>query len=639
MKKIIFLFFFLYSTIIFAQAINNSAVMSISSGSEISNISSLNFSGKIENEGVIKINGNFTNNGAFTSIAGNTIFNGTSILDGTTTLTIFNNLTIDTTLNIVVNKQVTINGTLTNNGTLTLKSDTTGTASLIDNGISGLGIYNVEQFITGNRWWYISSPVSNDTSDVYNAVDIVNNGIFSWNEVGNVWVRITNNTTVLTPFVGYSTKFKNVISRTNIYQGIINTGVFTLPITYTVYGWTLFGNPYPSAIDWNAATGWTKTNIINTIWYRANGTYATYNGNSFIGTNGGQQYIPAMQSFWIRGNNLGAASLSVNNAARVHNGQPLYRITPPTDIVRMTISNGTYSDESVIAFMNDATDVFDDYDSEKKFSDDVNYPQICTYNNKISTIDTRKYPTTEVSIPIYFKTSKSGNFTLSFNISMNNYDIYLEDTKAKSLTDLKVSSTYFFVSGIVYEPRFNLKFVPKNILPIKLLNYDLSIKDNLVFLNWETSSEENNDFFTIEKSKDGYDYNFVGLIKGSGNSNVNNTYYIIDYEPYIGISYYRLTQTDYDGKTESYKPLVLNNIKYDGIIIFPNPSEDYINIVLNNECYILYLYDNIGRKIYEDVINNNNYKLNMNKFNKGEYNLVIKDSNNIIVKNSKIIFF
>ncbi len=91
-------------------------------------------------------------------------------------------------------------------------------------------------------------------------------------------------------------------------RGPINSGLINLPVSFTSSGttaddgWNLVGNPYPSTIDWNAASGWGKNNINATIYIRDNGTgsgqYATWNG--VVGTNGGSQYIAAGQAFWVK---------------------------------------------------------------------------------------------------------------------------------------------------------------------------------------------------------------------------------------------------------------------------------------------------------------------------------------------------
>ncbi|MGQ0828194.1 MAG: T9SS type A sorting domain-containing protein [Bacteroidota bacterium] len=86
------------------------------------------------------------------------------------------------------------------------------------------------------------------------------------------------------------------------------------------------------------------------------------------------------------------------------------------------------------------------------------------------------------------------------------------------------------------------------VLPIELLSFDANKNGDLVKIYWATATETNNDFFTIERTVDGINYEFVGKLDGAGNS-VSPLYYnTVDDNPIDGTSYYRLTQTDYDGK-------------------------------------------------------------------------------------------
>ena len=72
--------------------------------------------------------------------------------------------------------------------------------------------------------------------------------------------------------------------------------------------------------------------------------------------------------------------------------------------------------------------------------------------------------------------------------------------------------------------------------------------DGVVKLKWSTASEQNNDYFTIEKSKDGLDYIIVTTLPGAGNSVYKIDYQAVDRDIEPGILYYRLKQTDINGE-------------------------------------------------------------------------------------------
>lgn len=113
-------------------------------------------------------------------------------------------------------------------------------------------------------------------------------------------------------------------------------------------------------------------------------------------------------------------------------------------------------------------------------------------------------------------------------------------------------------------------------LPISLLDFNVQTVLDDVDVTWTTATETNNDFFTVEKSIDGKNFEVAGVVEGAGNSNELLAYSFKDTQPYDGVSYYRLKQTDFDGKY-SYTGIlsVQFNAKSNNNVfsIFPNPSE------------------------------------------------------------------
>lgn len=114
-------------------------------------------------------------------------------------------------------------------------------------------------------------------------------------------------------------------------------------------------------------------------------------------------------------------------------------------------------------------------------------------------------------------------------------------------------------------------------LPIELVFFGIEKSDlNETHLIWETSSEKNNDFFTIERSIDGENFFPIGQVKGAGNSNSILNYQFIDKSPLKELGYYRLKQTDFDG-TETISMIVSNNYHNNenyALNIYPNPSSE-----------------------------------------------------------------
>jgi len=121
-----------------------------------------------------------------------------------------------------------------------------------------------------------------------------------------------------------------------------------------------------------------------------------------------------------------------------------------------------------------------------------------------------------------------------------------------------------------------------NPLPIELVFFDATCNNGRTDLEWQTASEINNDYFTIEKSLNGTDFERVAVITGAGNSNAIINYYYQDITPHNGTTYYRLKQTDYDGTfVYSYMVAVECDRVDTGnpeISICPNPFTDQIII-------------------------------------------------------------
>lgn len=129
--------------------------------------------------------------------------------------------------------------------------------------------------------------------------------------------------------------------------------------------------------------------------------------------------------------------------------------------------------------------------------------------------------------------------------------------------------------------------VVNSTLPIKLLSFNATFYNNHVVLDWSTASEIDNDYFTIEISSDGVNFEILNIVNGAGNSNSVLNYETIDNNPLEGTSYYRLKQTDYDGKFE-YSSLVAVKVHKEVISqamnVYPNPvlnNSQNVNVKIN----------------------------------------------------------
>jgi len=116
------------------------------------------------------------------------------------------------------------------------------------------------------------------------------------------------------------------------------------------------------------------------------------------------------------------------------------------------------------------------------------------------------------------------------------------------------------------------------LLPIKLLNFNANLEGSTVYLDWQTATETNNDYFTVQRSKNAIDWESVIDLSGAGNSTGVLSYRTQDIHPIAGTSYYRLIQTDFDG-AYTYSPIVAVHYHSAGAMqVYPNPTNGVVTI-------------------------------------------------------------
>lgn len=125
-----------------------------------------------------------------------------------------------------------------------------------------------------------------------------------------------------------------------------------------------------------------------------------------------------------------------------------------------------------------------------------------------------------------------------------------------------------------------------SILPIELISFDGWMNEQSIELNWKTATESDNDFFTIEKSADGINFEKIREVDASGFSAVEMEYAMVDFSPFAGKNYYRLSQTDFDGTTRMMQTILVNYTTGDFTVsnLHPNPTNgemyfDFLSLI------------------------------------------------------------
>ena len=137
-------------------------------------------------------------------------------------------------------------------------------------------------------------------------------------------------------------------------------------------------------------------------------------------------------------------------------------------------------------------------------------------------------------------------------------------------------------------------------LPVEIIFFTAKTSGNTVVLTWATATEENFDYFSIERSVDGKNFKEITQIQGKGNSFTRLDYNYIDDFPLEGISYYRLKSIDFDGYTEVFdNAMVMISGYTNDFCVFPNPIIDKTFTLQTNfvsEGLIEFvIYNNLGR--------------------------------------------
>ena len=145
-------------------------------------------------------------------------------------------------------------------------------------------------------------------------------------------------------------------------------------------------------------------------------------------------------------------------------------------------------------------------------------------------------------------------------------------------------------------------------LPVALTGFEgehISGNGNRLF--WSTANEVDNDYFILERSFDGEEFETIAKIDGAGNTNITQSYEFLDRTFQTGKNYYRLQQVDFDDGFSYSKTIVLdvekNPIRMD---IFPNPTNGLLNMVFNQPLvsqYQLEIFDVLGKQMMNQKIN------------------------------------
>ncbi|MEI6060779.1 MAG: T9SS type A sorting domain-containing protein, partial [Bacteroidota bacterium] len=451
--------------------------------------------------------------------AGNTNGAAFTIPSGTfTSDPLLNNLTINRTNSLSLNNQMMslrgvllcTNGTLNTGGKLTLLSTAAQTA-LIDGSGAGnvLGNVTMQRYLpSAFGYKYFSSPFQAATVNEFaDEVDLSASfpTFYSYNEdnhrdslgiaiYSTGWTRYIVPTNVLLPMNGYAANFGiSIPAKTVNITGEVSNNILTTQTLYNhdriyTHGFNLAGNPYPSPIDWNATSGWTKTNIDNALYFfdagssnQYTGTYSTYiNGVSSNGI--ANNIIPSLQGFFVHVTNGQfpvTASFGMDNRVRINNLSTSFHKSSYDErhpIIRLTAiyENEKMADPAVVYFNDFATSGFDQmFDALKLMNTDISVPNLYALTPKEEKLSISGIPYPADSItksPLGLITEQSGWIyltALDIKDISSGLRVYLSDNKTGLIQDLQQNPVYHvYLDKGTSDNRFALLFSTKDLVHI-----------------------------------------------------------------------------------------------------------------------------------------------------------------------------
>ena len=387
-------------------------------------------------------------------------------LIGSSTTAECNNLEIEASASLTIRGSLTVNGDLTNTpGTagIIIKSDASGMGSLIQSTASISA--TVERYIAAwsgdtDGWHFLSSPVATFT---INGSDFDPGGtddLFSWDESTGFWENHKDpaGPTQIIMGQGYLTAW--AVEDTKEFSGVLNNADKTWSnLSFTPAqpsaGWHLLGNPFSSAVLWNASA-WGLSNVSTTIkiFNESTAAYIDLTTNAVI---------PATQGFLVYVSS-GTNSITIPLADRSHSTQNWYK-DEEVNRIKLTAydTESNTAQESIIRFNENATVDFDnEFDSYffRGFAPEF-YSVIPDGHLSTNTIPDISWSTV---IPFSFIKNNSSSYYIEaegVNNLLPQETVYLTDLKLNHSQNLNSNPIYSFTSeeGDIAE-RFIIHFSP-----------------------------------------------------------------------------------------------------------------------------------------------------------------------------------
>ncbi|MBP7261982.1 MAG: hypothetical protein KBB37_11890 [Bacteroidia bacterium] len=599
-------------------------------------------------------------------------------------------ITLGAALEVVGTVTVTA-GTLASAGNLTLISTASGDARVAQSAGSITGNVTVQKYLpagSGRRWLHMGSPISGFTwnqliddllisgpgaggfdvngsgfpSAYYYTESVAGDcGPNGWNFPANVSNSVPNNRGIKFFFRGDRDPgrliWNNVLGMVAVtldFTGTLNQGTQAMGITYTNNGnsswdgWNFVPNPYPSAIDWNAASGWTKTNVSGTIyvWNAQSGTYATWNGAS--GTNGMTNGRISMgQGFWVKATAT-SPTLSMTEAVKVgtatsgffksNSGNPnTFRITMVQDSVVW--------DDAVFNFDNtfDRTYQKETGDALKLVNSSINLWSVSSDNENLVI---NNYPTPQQTdtVVLGMTSSNGGIFTLKFSTDSVPQEIlmFLIDEYRNRVVDVRKEKEWKVLINADSQSYAlgRLKLVFMNVGDIENLFTATTISNQLkTELTWSSTKEVYTSKYELYHSTDSLHFTLIHSIDLDDTLKMDKSDYSFTHNnPLIGKNIYQINKYNNKGEVvySDVEEVLFDDVtlslvkpKESNWILYPVPVNSTLYLMRDrlssSDVVSAKIYNSIGQEISieKPIYDSGTLQFNVADLEKGNYILNI----------------
>lgn len=388
-----------------------------------------------------------------------------------------NNLTINTDCSLTLSEgaDFTVNGNLVTNNQLTVKNTVAKPSVLMTKGtVTGDVNYEWDGF-TKFSWWHIGHPINGVSESEYNAsfgASAADQSRYALNKYTITgWERVAG---FSSPVDTYSFNSDNKLEGYNLYPAENKTLKYSGPLNndesysrdFSSAQWWHVANPYPTYIDVESL-GFDFGNFEKTVYIRGNNQIvSTYDLVNKKGTNGGSRFISPGQCMWLK-TKASSDRISIFKSARVVNniGNALKSASQrPDNVIKLSLTSEYGTDESIVIFNMNGSELFTEYDSEKLMNGGNVASLYSLKDDKNIAINSLPELEADDVVPLGYRVGDTGlsNFTISaakIDEFRPEVDVYLVDKIDGVVIDLRKNPTYTFTpSSVQTNDRFELKF-------------------------------------------------------------------------------------------------------------------------------------------------------------------------------------